>query len=1390
MRWPVFVTWALVCLAARAAEYPRMARSVWWEPYRDDAFTLGLYSFDGAGRTEEGDGLGDQPPGPAVEPDGPRGGSGGGLNRARLVGGTAAGRLEGEARQTPRGRFGGGLECGAGRLVHPPSGAAALGRTVEFWLHVDRGGNGPMTLVSMLAAQEAHARAQRLGRTLAAPRLVLSPDRRLSVFQGERLAGSTQAGLPPDWAHVAWGWSNLGNGAAEVTVHLNGAQVLRRKLALGLEASAAFDGFVLGGHPEEAGGWGVTVDEVRLSNIHRSYYAFELGWTSPDRFREEPAGRPYFRNQADLTFLADFNHRVQPRVAADHTTFNDYKVHEADDLFSPGRTNLLFPEGVAGTALMVGDGSLSPVFVGEGNVSTAAGTIAFWLRPLDWDNFTRDNPFDRYEPVTFGLFQIDGVYPEGSWFAQFPPGRGPLLEFNIHMNPSEAASPDIPLSPGRWTHIAMCWEGLDRHWYVNGEPADPRGFWSVWIAAHPHNTPANAPVPDWWLKARPTALRFGRRQYWPAASPAPRSAVDDFRVYRRVLSGAEVRNLVRLYDPRTRPEPLPDAEMLLDWNGVLGRVSATLTPLMSDYEQAVSARLSLTSGGAAQAMARAESPLDERGRARVVLTTAPLEFGVYHADGELRDARGRTLGVVRQSFERRPPPWWRTRVGLSDQPMPEWTPVRADGRLLRVWGRDILLGDTGLPERIVSAGGEVLSGPVRLTVGRQGRVLSLTASGGGPVLTRRSGVRADWRAECRADGLTLTLDGYLEFDGMMWFDLALARAEPGTPAGLDHLAIEIPYAERSAELVHWFSGGPERFRDPRVVHIGELPRQEGVLFRSNDADHVSLARGLAGSFIPYVMLTGMERGMAWFAENDRGWTQSTETPAVTIERRAGTVLLRLNVVSSRVDLDGPRAFGFGLHPIPVKPLDPLWRSHGGVLPDAFAGNNLKGPHGPAAFYAYPDGGDWDAVRRRIETGEGCLVPEPRLKTLAEVRLAEARRRWGGNPPPVAVSVPGLYWDMQLMNFTSVPQSREWREAFVGPDCLWHTPELIDCVSWVWDQWITRTDGFIQGAYIDDCWNTAQWQEGGPAAWRRPDGQVQPGFQWRGYRQRFMRMRQISWDHGIHPKMTAHSTHTFFIPYHSFFSVVLDGEDRYSHPSRGQEDFIDHWPLDRMRFMHSAKWGIPTTWLSFASGAAPLDKYPAWTFRQRRAWRANLALHDLQTVSLFDDATLARFGMREPDVEFVPYWADAGLAAHEHGSLRVSAWKRPGRCLVLLVNVGQERLEAAVRLNPAAMGFGGAAAESLQIEDVDSDLLRYFAEDATIRAEPRVLDQPETLREPIVEDGRMIEEVRDRPESLPAGERMAKDPDGAFQWKNALLSCPVRRHDYRLFLVTPRPTAVP
>ncbi len=1364
--WAAALTPFLAAPSSSCGEYERLSRSIFWQPYRYDESVVALYHLDDKGVQTGKDDLDLADP---AEEDGiilkeSEKKDDGGVRNDHAMG--PSGVMKGYCEYVPDGRFNGGLAFkGLDGLVMGFDSKTSKARTLEYWLKLDELPKSETALMYLYSKDQPKT---------APIQLLLKSDGALQVlWHGKAPWPATDLKLVPGrWTHLALNWRLEWPEGVDSALFIDGFEIQRHRFSEPIGPSASINAFIAGNSPEQKHGFKGIIDEIRFSNRGHSYYRYDLAWTDPGRKWETPAGQPFFRDAADLLFRDGFNKALKPDVCDKETKFKEHAVTAEDERLTPAKVRTLFPDGVEGAALMTGEGSLSPSFTGAGNFQTARGTIAFWLQPLDWDNFTRDNRFDTMQPLTFGLFQIYGEYMEGSYDRQFR-ASGPLLEFNINLNMDEGANNPPELCPGRWIHVAAVWEGTEFKYYVDGKPRSPDGAWSLWLPIYPGHDPRNPANPEWWLNAKPQTIRFGPCTYWEQRKvPAPRCALDDFRVYSRALSQEEIANLLRIFDPRQKMEPLPAASMSLYYNGVSGIVKTDIMPLLDKYKEVASVEVKVLKEGGKDALGSSSLKFEGRNQGTVEVKTPPMDFGSYSVVADLQDSAGKALCSVERKFTRKPPPWWQCKAGISDKVMPDWPPMEVAGNVIKVYGREIYLAASGLPEKIISQGADILAGPVKLTAASGGKDIQLAPEAPQPEITSKKEVRVDARGGLKAADFSIGVKSYTEFDGMMWFTITLAPAEGKTPS-LDGMTLTIPFAEGNADYMHWWSGDRE-FRNPKSVHIGAVPEKDGTVFRSNDTDSITKLKEMRGSFIPYLLVTGQKRGMAWFAENDKGWTQSDAVPAVSVERKGKAATLILRIICSEIRLAEPRTISFGLHPTPVKKLDPIWRNYpvySNLNPDSFCGNNLKGRPGPTDFALYPEDG-WEGVRRRLD-GEGATTTP--IKKKYEEQLEAAKKQGISDPPPQTLTVAGLYWDLQWNAIPDSADAREWRETW-ALNYQFYTPDFLDFCSWAWNEWIVKTDKDVKGAYMDDCWGAPITREGAPCTYQLEDGHVQPGFQFLGYRERIKRMRQISWDNGIFPHLTSHTTHTFYIPYHSFFDLILDGEDFYSTPP-SQGDFLDHWPPDRMQFMHNEKWGLVTTWLGWCGGGLKIDKWPSWTFRQQRAYAANMALHDI--IWAFDEKILKDFGLKEPGTVFVPYWNDGGLAKHTHKDFMVSAWKRPGKCMVLLVNRASDRIEANVKLDMKAMGFDGKNPGDIKIQHADPTLLTYFDEDATTVKKPEM-----NTKDNMIEDGEKPGDeisLDERIEDMDKDKRTAQDPDGRFEWKDGTLSCAVRRHDYRLFI---------
>ena len=77
---------------------------------------------------------------------------------------------------------------------------------------------------------------------------------------------------------------------------------------------------------------------------------------------------------------------------------------------------------------------------------------------------------------------------------------------------------------------------------------------------------------------------------------------------------------------------------------------------------------------------------------------------------------------------------------------------------------------------------------------------------------------------------------------------------------------------------------------------------------------------LPGPFVPYIWLGGAERGVCWFAENDRDWSLDPKRPTLEIHRQGETTSLVVRFVTKPVTWTRPHRIKFGLMATPAKPM--------------------------------------------------------------------------------------------------------------------------------------------------------------------------------------------------------------------------------------------------------------------------------------------------------------------------------------------------------------------------------------------------------------------------------------------------------------------------------------
>ena len=162
--------------------------------------------------------------------------------------------------------------------------------TVEFWMQPETLPAGRVTVAQLSVGQ----------RPAPAVTLRLTHQGELELDwlgHGQTLPGvRCRIGA---WTHVALAWDGKTRGAVRID-----GQVVPLPEALNQKNSGLLTHYTLGGDVAGGNGFCGLVDELRVSDTIRQYYAADLDWPDVAGQPSGAGGQPWFRDAADLVFHA------------------------------------------------------------------------------------------------------------------------------------------------------------------------------------------------------------------------------------------------------------------------------------------------------------------------------------------------------------------------------------------------------------------------------------------------------------------------------------------------------------------------------------------------------------------------------------------------------------------------------------------------------------------------------------------------------------------------------------------------------------------------------------------------------------------------------------------------------------------------------------------------------------------------------------------------------------------------------------------------------------------------------------------------------------------------------------------------------------------------------
>ncbi|MDQ2731622.1 MAG: LamG domain-containing protein, partial [Armatimonadota bacterium] len=867
-------------------------------------------------------------------------------------------------------------------------------------------------------------------------------------------------------------------------------------------------------------------------------------WVDPAKAAPSLDDPKFFPHHKNLLLYAPFDGTTAPAVEMGEKGFTWRKAG----------TVPRYGPGLHGKALALG----SPLdFPGKGNIHPEAGTLSCWVK-VAGSAEDMGRIFKLGDSWDFMLSGSHGFYVASRT------GRGVVAGdfFGALRN----------ISPGRWHHVALTWQGEWCTNYVDGQKAGdfliPGGL-KPFMDDH-------------------TAITIG--DAWGQYGKEDRAWLDEYRVYGEPLAPDEVLNLYRaetgeplvpVTSRSTRFTVYPGQQIVTT---LVRQDGLALTPGKGLVMQVVDSK-----GKIVQQTSDAKLRMNN---AELSIRVPPLPAGASYT------IKVSQAGGIDDRFVLNEANFPQVVSGSAMSPvsnaagpdavLPPWTPIRINGDEINVWDRQIRLDGAGLPQSMDVGGAPLLSGPAFFEVEATDHTTrKLIPTGSAQI--HGNAATALCTGALRAGPFNLSIQNETDYDGVSKMTLKL---EPGSePAPIARLTLVIPLVGKEMRFIN---AKGKAIRENYL--IGLLPAAQGRVFASTIlpactvksdplkllADYDRLAElkrsgkeipkelqdlrthgpeVTSGSFMPYLWIGSPERGLCWFADDDKGWVRGdTATPAVEVRRVGDRTELRINLVGSPTTIREPREMTFGLLATPVRPLAPDWRRYYwfrdfrilGFGYEFQSGRYYLGKGTPGAYGGEPY--PWDLNRAKW------------FSAIAK------KKNW--------LQVPYFEFTNTYDPITG-PMDAEWRQQPVS----WRVQGGIVPVRSYADWFCSNIDRYIKdvgidGLYLDNVCPLPSLNEVSHGAWRDAEGELEGNYDLWNLRTMLQRIRATFLKDGVdHPWLELHMTHSNLIPAMAYANVLLDGEDFYLGPE-DTEDFMDRWPLDMLTAIDSPHtWGVPTLFLN-------------------------------------------------------------------------------------------------------------------------------------------------------------------------------------------------------------------
>ncbi len=733
------------------------------------------------------------------------------------------------------------------------------------------------------------------------------------------------------------------------------------------------------------------------------------------------------------------------------------------------------------------------------------------------------------------------------------------------------------------------------------------------------------------------------------------------------------------------------------------------------------AMVGVRNGSAISEGARAEVTLTSAGNTKPILSgkidrftqlwqpatldTSKLVPGKYTVTAQVTIA-GVAQPLVSADLSIQPRPEWAgNTIGVTDKVPAPWTPITVDKarKEVRCWGRVYRLDAPIGFGQLNILGNDFLAAPQRLLIKRSGR--ETPAADGKLTWTKITPQRVEFTQTCVVDGVRVTAESWIEFDGFYW-----TRLELSGPA-VDGVRLETPVRPEMATV--WYDGS-------------YIPGSSTGL-APDKPTFFSPAGGPPGG--NFVRLGDEEHGIQWCRESLQGWKLAEIRNGIGLLPRNKEYVLQLNFIDETVSLEPAREIAFGWQGLPCRPRTTGWREcyWGGGDRDF----EVKLPSVPKVYmYTERWNGRWNywnhwnaevfgpdapggatirALREQMH--DNWTLRQEIMNLYCNVGFTEANSPeyryyqldWRVTPPAWADLEP-ITDRNQWMNGYVCPGSRGYQDFYLyyldkslrelgrGPNAPWYGLYFDNSAVWLCGN---RAHGC---GYSDDAGN---WQPAVPILASRE----------------YMKRVYVA-AKAVDPRnvVTVHMSGLPWMAYWAFADIMIEGEQfaSYWEGKRAADpqfplDYSRMLPLDTMRAQYvPSLWGTQTMFLP--EQGVVFNKDPGWLEHQKthpgetyapyaqsmQHLSGLLLLHDVIQWGGPDPAPWAFRAMTawgwDDDTEFLPYWKNGNVAKVDSGGVDpvvCSLYTRPHKLLAVLMNDSDQDANVTLQVDMKRLGLEDA-----------------------------------------------------------------------------------------------------